>query len=133
VYTGKLANWAATLRMTICKVARTDPHAFEVLPRRWVAERTFARISKHRRTCDESAGSLAGYYWRGGKQAQSSLDERDADPALQLSASTGTAGGLAGWARRACLAAGGLIQGITDALIGQGRDQVWVHEPALFP
>ena len=26
------------------------PHAFEVLPRRWVVERTFAWISKHRRT-----------------------------------------------------------------------------------
>jgi transposase len=27
-----------------------DPHAFEILPRRWVVERTFAWISKHRRT-----------------------------------------------------------------------------------
>ena len=49
-YTGKLAGWAATLQMTICIVARTNPHAFEVLPRRWVVERTFAWISKHRRT-----------------------------------------------------------------------------------
>jgi len=31
-------------------VARRNPHAFEVLPRRWVVERTFAWISKHRRT-----------------------------------------------------------------------------------
>jgi transposase len=36
--------------MTIQIVARRDPHAFEVLPRRWVVERTFAWISKHRRT-----------------------------------------------------------------------------------
>ncbi len=31
-------------------VFRREPHAFEVLPRRWVVERTFAWISKHRRT-----------------------------------------------------------------------------------
>jgi len=31
-------------------VSKRDPHAFEVLPRRWVVERTFAWISKHRRT-----------------------------------------------------------------------------------
>ena len=50
VYTGKLASWAATMKMTLCIVARRNPHAFEVLPRRWVVERTFAWISKHRRT-----------------------------------------------------------------------------------
>jgi putative transposase len=50
VYTGKLTAWAATLKMTLCIVARRNPHAFEVLPRRWVVERTFAWISKHRRT-----------------------------------------------------------------------------------
>ena len=50
-YSGKLAAWAAaTLRLTIQVVAKRDPHAFEVLPRRWVVERTFAWISKHRRT-----------------------------------------------------------------------------------
>ena len=36
--------------MTLQIVAKRDPHAFEVLPRRWVVERTFAWISKHRRT-----------------------------------------------------------------------------------
>jgi transposase len=50
VYAGKLSAWAASLKMTVCIVARRDPHAFEVLPRRWVVERTFAWISKHRRT-----------------------------------------------------------------------------------
>jgi len=35
--------------MTLRIVSRRDPHAFEVLPRRWVVERTFAWISKHRR------------------------------------------------------------------------------------
>jgi len=49
-YSGKLAAWAATLKMTLQVVARRDPHAFVVLPRRWVVERTFAWISKHRRT-----------------------------------------------------------------------------------
>jgi len=49
-YTGKLATWAAAMRMTLCIVAKRDPHTFEVLPRRWVVERTFAWISKHRRT-----------------------------------------------------------------------------------
>ena len=51
VYTGgRLNSWAATLKMTIQIVARRKAHTFEVLPRRWVVERTFAWISKHRRT-----------------------------------------------------------------------------------
>ncbi len=48
--TGKLTAWAAALKMRIQIVAKRNPHAFEVLPRRWVVERTFAWISKHRRT-----------------------------------------------------------------------------------
>ena len=38
------------MKMTVQIVAKRDPHAFQVLPRRWVVERTFAWISKHRRT-----------------------------------------------------------------------------------
>jgi putative transposase len=50
-YAGKLTAWAAvTLRLTIQIVAKRNPRAFQVLPRRWVVERTFAWISKHRRT-----------------------------------------------------------------------------------
>jgi transposase len=49
-YTGKPTAWAATMKMTLQILARRNPHAFEVLPRRWVVERTFAWISKHRRT-----------------------------------------------------------------------------------
>jgi putative transposase len=49
-YTGKLADWAQTLKMTLQIVSKRHPHTFEVLPRRWVVERTFAWISKHRRT-----------------------------------------------------------------------------------
>ena len=48
--TRKLAAWAAAMRMTVQIVAKRDRHSFKVLPRRWVVERTFARISKHRRT-----------------------------------------------------------------------------------
>ena len=48
-YTGKLSNRAASLTMTLQIVPRRHPHTFEVLPR-WVVERTFAWISKHRRT-----------------------------------------------------------------------------------
>jgi transposase len=36
--------------MTLQIVAKRDPHAFEVLYRRWAVERTSAWISKHRRT-----------------------------------------------------------------------------------
>ena len=50
VYAGKLTNWAASMKMTLQIITRRNPHAFEVLPRRWVVERTFAWISKHRRT-----------------------------------------------------------------------------------
>ena len=51
VYTGgRLTSWAAALKITIQVIAKRQPHAFEVLPRRWVVERTFAWISKHRRT-----------------------------------------------------------------------------------
>ncbi|MGO9082025.1 MAG: transposase, partial [Streptosporangiaceae bacterium] len=48
-YAGKLTTWAAALRLVIEVVRKRDPHTFEVLPRRWVVERTFAWISKHRR------------------------------------------------------------------------------------
>jgi transposase len=49
-YTGKLAAWATAMTMTLQIVARREQHVLEVLPRRWVVERTFAWISKHRRT-----------------------------------------------------------------------------------
>ena len=47
----RLTAWAATLHLTLQLVRRPDDlHTFAVLPRRWVVERTFAWISKHRRT-----------------------------------------------------------------------------------
>lgn len=50
-YAGRLVTWAKTvLSMTVQVVKRTDDlTGFHVLPRRWVVERTFAWISKHRR------------------------------------------------------------------------------------
>ena len=38
------------MKITLQIVPRRNPHAFEVLPRRWVVERTFAWITRHRRT-----------------------------------------------------------------------------------
>jgi len=51
-YAGKLVAWAKTsLRLTLEIVKRPDDlHAFKVLPRRWVVERTLAWITRHRRT-----------------------------------------------------------------------------------
>ncbi|TCB97942.1 IS5 family transposase [Micromonospora zingiberis] len=48
-YTGRLLIWSRTvLQLSVRIVTRTEP-GFVVLPRRWVVERTFAWISKHRR------------------------------------------------------------------------------------
>jgi len=50
-YAGKLTTWAqASLRLGVVIVRRREAHTFAVLPCRWVVERTFAWISKHRRT-----------------------------------------------------------------------------------
>ena len=51
-YAGKLVTWAArVLKLTVEIVKRPDDlHTFQVLPRRWVVERTLAWITRHRRT-----------------------------------------------------------------------------------
>ena len=53
-YAGKLVTWAKTKlkpRLTLQIVKRPDDlHTFQVLPRRWVVERTLAWITRHRRT-----------------------------------------------------------------------------------
>jgi transposase len=51
-YAGKLVTWAKTwLRLRVEIVKRPDDlHTFQVLPRRWVVERTLAWITRHRRT-----------------------------------------------------------------------------------
>jgi transposase len=53
-YAGKLVTWAARklkpkLRLEIVK-RPDDLHTFQVLPRRWVVERTLSWITRHRRT-----------------------------------------------------------------------------------
>jgi putative transposase len=49
-YAGLLVDWARNLwRCTIEIVKRTDAHAFRVLPRRWVVERTFGWLGRYRR------------------------------------------------------------------------------------
>ena len=50
-YAGRLVTWAKNvLALSVQVVKRTDDLAgFRVLPRRWVVERTFGWISKHRR------------------------------------------------------------------------------------
>ncbi|MBW8765366.1 MAG: IS5 family transposase [Geodermatophilales bacterium] len=50
-YAGRLLTWAQkVLALTVTIVKRTDDlTGFQVIPRRWVVERTLAWISKHRR------------------------------------------------------------------------------------
>ena len=50
-YAGKLVAWARCVLGLVVEVVRKRPgqSTFEVLPRRWVIERTLAWISKHRR------------------------------------------------------------------------------------
>jgi transposase len=50
-YAGKLVAWAACVLHLAVEIVRKRPgqSTFEVLPRRWVVERTLAWISKHRR------------------------------------------------------------------------------------
>ena len=49
-YAGRLVAWAAAvLRLTVSIVKRSDTPGFVVLPRRWVVERTFGWLTRHRR------------------------------------------------------------------------------------
>jgi transposase len=50
-YAGRLVTWAAqVLRLTVTIIRRSDDaHGFEVLPRRWVVERTFGWLMRYRR------------------------------------------------------------------------------------
>ena len=53
-YAGKLVTWATSKlkpKLTLQIVRRPDDlHTFQVLPRRWVVERTLSWITRHRRT-----------------------------------------------------------------------------------
>jgi transposase len=69
VYTGKLQPWAATyLKLTVEIVKRPQGvHTFEVVPRRWVVERTLAWITSYRRCARDyerlPAHHEAAVYW----------------------------------------------------------------------
>jgi transposase len=69
VYAGKLQPWAATyLKLTVEIVRRPEGlHTFEVLPRRWVVERTLAWITSYRRRARDyerlPAHHEAAVYW----------------------------------------------------------------------
>jgi transposase len=68
-YAGKLQPWAATyLKLTVEIVKRPqNQHTFEVLPRRWVVERTLAWITSYRRCARDyerlPAHHEAAVYW----------------------------------------------------------------------
>ena len=69
VYAGKLQPWAADyLKLTVEIVRRPEGlHTFEVLPRRWVVERTLAWITSYRRCARDyerlPAHHEAAVYW----------------------------------------------------------------------
>jgi transposase len=69
VYAGTLQPWAATyLKLTVEIVRRPENlHTFEVLPRRWVVERTLAWITSYRRCARDyerpPAHHEAAVYW----------------------------------------------------------------------
>ena len=49
-YQGKLLDWAGqVLGMQMSIIKRTMPKGFQVLPKRWVVERTLAWLGWHRR------------------------------------------------------------------------------------
>jgi putative transposase len=49
-YSGQLIDWAKQIGGWMLQlVRRTERHRFEVLPRRWVVERTFAWFGRYRR------------------------------------------------------------------------------------
>ena len=49
-YQGKLLDWATeTLGISLSIIKRTLPHGFQVLPKRWVVERTLAWLGWNRR------------------------------------------------------------------------------------
>ena len=70
-YAGKLVTWAASTlkpKLTLQIVRRPDDlHTFQVLPRRWVVERTLSWITRHRRTVRDYERTAAHHetyiYW----------------------------------------------------------------------
>jgi transposase len=70
---GKVVTWGKIwlhLRLEIVK-RPDDLHTFQVLPRRWVVERTLARISRHRRTVRTTNGCPASGAFMGARRSAS--------------------------------------------------------------
>jgi transposase len=69
VYAGTLQPWAATYLKLIVQIVKRSAgqHTFEVLPRRWVVERTLAWITSYRRCARDyerlPAHHEAPVYW----------------------------------------------------------------------
>ena len=69
VYAGKLQPWAATYLNIAVEIVKRPPdqHTFQILPRRWVVERTLAWITSYRRCARDyerlPAHHEAAVYW----------------------------------------------------------------------
>jgi putative transposase len=50
-YAGELVDWARRARRWVLEIVKRDQtkHTFEVLPHRWIVERTFAWLGRYRR------------------------------------------------------------------------------------
>lgn len=49
-YAGRFVDWAIGWYGRVVEIVkRTESHTFEVLPKRWIVERTFAWLGKYRR------------------------------------------------------------------------------------
>jgi putative transposase len=73
-YNGKpLRDWMMTTAgITLEIVARTSPHSFQVLKRRWVVERTFGWLMRYRRLArTTSAAPSTTRPWSGGPPSSS--------------------------------------------------------------
>lgn len=65
-YAGHLEEWAQGVGNWMLSIVRRDPelHRFQVLPRRWVVERTFAWLGRYRRLSkDYEALPASGEAW----------------------------------------------------------------------
>lgn len=59
-YGGQLVEWTHAFGGWVLSIVRrTDQHRFQVLPRRWVVERTFAWLGRHRRLSKDYEGLAA--------------------------------------------------------------------------
>ena len=62
-YRGQLADWVAYLLGWVLEIVPLpkDNHSFELLPRRWVVERTLAWLGQCRRLSNSHVGPSAGH------------------------------------------------------------------------